>query len=306
MNDPVRERVVLPLAIPLGALGLIFVLTFGFSRILLAVPPEVATAVAIMAAISVLSVFAVLALRPRLTGTQFLVMIAVAAVPFVLGGAVAGGVVAISTDGEGHEDENGEQAPPFVVEVAAENIEFDTDNITVPAGRDVEIVFENIDTVQHNVAIYTAEGGDDLFVGEIFGGPRTVTYDAGPIEVGTYYFQCDVHPFMNGAFVVEEAEEPAEEPEALALSISAENIQFDTDVLEVPADMPFRIVFENRDRDQHNVAIYTEQGGEALFRGEIFGGPEEKTYTVDPLEAGTYYFHCDVHPNMNGTVRVGS
>jgi plastocyanin len=28
------------------------------------------------------------------------------------------------------------------------------------------------------------------------------------------------------------------------------------------------------------------------------------TYSVNPLPAGTYYFHCDVHPGMNGTFKV--
>ena len=27
--------------------------------------------------------------------------------------------------------------------------------------------------------------------------------------------------------------------------------------------------------------------------------------TVEPLDAGEYYFHCDIHPNMNGTVNAG-
>jgi hypothetical protein len=26
---------------------------------------------------------------------------------------------------------------------------------------------------------------------------------------------------------------------------------------------------------------------------------------VDPIAEGEYYFHCDIHPNMNGTVVVG-
>jgi plastocyanin len=30
------------------------------------------------------------------------------------------------------------------------------------------------------------------------------------------------------------------------------------------------------------------------------------TYDVPELEAGTYYFQCDVHPNMNGTVTAGA
>ena len=54
------------------------------------------------------------------------------------------------------------------------------------------------------------------------------------------------------------------------------------------------------------VAIYPSADDLAnpLFRGELLTGPGEIDYAVDPLEAGKYYFHCDVHPTMNGTVNV--
>lgn len=39
--------------------------------------------------------------------------------------------------------------------------------------------------------------------------------------------------------------------------------------------------------------------------GEIFPGPATRDYDVPALEAGTYYFQCDIHPQMNGTVEVG-
>ena len=83
------------------------------------------------------------------------------------------------------------------------------------------------------------------------------------------------------------------------LRISAENTAFDTDCLAVPAGEAFEIVFDNRDTDDHNVAIYPDEG-EPLFRGEIFAGVETKTYDVPAIEAGTYRFQCDVHPEMDG------
>ena len=33
-------------------------------------------------------------------------------------------------------------------------------------------------------------------------------------------------------------------------------------------------------------------------------GPAKKDYTIKPLKAGTYYFQCDIHPSMNGTITV--
>jgi plastocyanin len=93
---------------------------------------------------------------------------------------------------------------------------------------------------------------------------------------------------------------------AVVIRIRAQNIKFDLSEFSVPANTPFEIVFENLDAGiPHNVAIYEGQaGGPTLFQGEIFNGVETRTYQVPGLSAGAHYFMCDVHPTMNGTVRV--
>lgn len=101
---------------------------------------------------------------------------------------------------------------------------------------------------------------------------------------------------------------PSSAPAAgVVIRISAQNILFDLSEFSVPADTPFQIVFENLDAGvPHNVAIYEGQaGGPTLFKGEIFNGIETRTYDVPGLPAGDHYFQCDVHPSMNGTVKVG-
>jgi plastocyanin len=81
---------------------------------------------------------------------------------------------------------------------------------------------------------------------------------------------------------------------------------FDTDCLAAPADTAFRIRFDNRDQDTHNVEILDQPGGTPLFEGEVFVGPKVVTYEIDPIGAGTYYFRCEIHPlQMNGTFIVG-
>ena len=62
------------------------------------------------------------------------------------------------------------------------------------------IHFENLDDgVQHNISIYeddTAES--DIFVGEVITGPAEADYEFDAPPAGEYYFQCDIHPSMNG------------------------------------------------------------------------------------------------------------
>jgi cytochrome c oxidase subunit 2 len=90
------------------------------------------------------------------------------------------------------------------------------------------------------------------------------------------------------------------------LSIAAQNIKYDTSCMQTTAGQPFKIAFDNKDAGTpHNVAIYTNPSAtQNLFRGTIVTGPKEITYSVPALDAGTYYFHCDVHPGMNGAFKV--
>jgi plastocyanin len=91
------------------------------------------------------------------------------------------------------------------------------------------------------------------------------------------------------------------------VNVTASGIAFDTSTIDLPANQPSTIHFVNEDNaTQHNIAIYPSADDLAnpLFRGELLTGPGEIDYAVDPLEAGEYYFHCDVHPTMSGTVSV--
>ncbi|MDA8203019.1 MAG: cupredoxin domain-containing protein [Chloroflexi bacterium] len=87
-----------------------------------------------------------------------------------------------------------------VIKIVAQNIKFDLAEFSVPANTPFQIVFDNQDAgIPHNVAIYdSGPGGASLFKGEIFNGVKTVTYDVPALPAGNHYFQCDVHPTMNG------------------------------------------------------------------------------------------------------------
>jgi plastocyanin/uncharacterized membrane protein len=76
--------------------------------------------------------------------------------------------------------------------------------------------------------------------------------------------------------------------------------------LTAPSGEPLAIRFLNEDEGvQHNVAIYVDDSAtESLFVGDLIQGPEMVAYEVPALDAGSYYFRCDVHPQMEGTLGV--
>ena len=96
-------------------------------------------------------------------------------------------------------------------------------------------------------------------------------------------------------------------PSGTGLRILANNLTFSTNCLAAPANQAFTITFANQENGiPHNVSIYPSgQGGDALFKGGIVTGVQTTVYRVQGLPAGTYYFQCDVHPDMNGALVVG-
>jgi len=85
--------------------------------------------------------------------------------------------------------------------------------------------------------------------------------------------------------------------------VTARDMTFDRAELVVPAGRAFTLVFDNQDGAPHNIAIYRDESAQAsLFVGEIFGGPTSRVYAIPALAAGTYFFRCDVHHDMHGTV----
>lgn len=89
--------------------------------------------------------------------------------------------------------------------VSAINSEFNTTTITVPAGANVTINFDNRDTgVSHNIAVYeNQDAKNPIYVGKTTIGPAKVAYIfTAPSKPGNYYFRDDVHPLqMRGSFV---------------------------------------------------------------------------------------------------------
>ena len=89
------------------------------------------------------------------------------------------------------------------------------------------------------------------------------------------------------------------------IRISAENIAFSTDSMDLPAATKVTVVFENKESVPHNWSMYQSKGGDPIAQGKVLNTPGSEDVSFTSPEAGTYYFQCDVHPDqMNGTVQV--
>ena len=208
------------------------------------------------------------------------------------------------------------------VTVVAQGIAFtEGDCIEAAAGEPFTIEFDNRDEgTQHNIEIFTGPepSGDAQFEGDLVTGPDQAQYDVPALDAGEFAFNCVVHPTtMIGSVQVSEGGgqggggggggQGGGGGGATTTTVTASNIAFDTSTIDLPAGESSTIQFANDDAGvQHNIAIYpsVDDLANPLFRGEVITGPDEIDYAIDPLEAGEYYFQCDIHPTMSGTVGV--
>jgi plastocyanin len=291
-----RESLLLPILIPIGALGVIVIALFGLSRVLLSLKPNAATATALAAAAGIMAVATFVASRKQVTGAALGAFVGAAA-----GIAMLAGGIAIAVIGPPEEEEEPSHATLAAPEGAA-STGFSTDALAIKAAAPIELEFDNQDPgVGHNVQIFDGpdEAAPVLFNGAIITGPAKETYSVEPLPEGEYFFNCRVHPTtMTGTVTSTEG--------AGGVRVVAENTAFDTDEITLPADTPTTLTLDNRDTAAHNLSIYEDEtaSGEPLFTFEPFPGPATEPFEVPSIPAGGYYFRCDVHPTMEGQVVV--
>jgi plastocyanin len=90
------------------------------------------------------------------------------------------------------------------------------------------------------------------------------------------------------------------------ITVVAKNLAFDTDELHASAGA-LTIVLENRDGGTpHNIHFFlgVNARGESVGETALTNGPSEEAVDLN-LVPGDYFFQCDVHPNMKGTLAVG-
>jgi plastocyanin len=87
-------------------------------------------------------------------------------------------------------------------------------------------------------------------------------------------------------------------------TVVAKDLKFATTSIELPADKNVTVHFDNQDSAPHNLAIYGDSGfSQKVSIGEIVTS-KRADQVVPALKAGSYFFRCDVHPDMKGTITV--
>jgi hypothetical protein len=229
-----RNRVFLPIVLPIAVLLAMVLFIGAVAAILLWTTHEVALAVATVAAAGILLTASLAASQDRLDGGRKAVVAFAAIVPFALGGAYAAGLIGNIAD----EDRNINVQPLLVVPddapvIAAENsVEFclPTDGGCEPVelwevtpsqeAETITFVFDNLESgVAHNVVITELEGdvenpapvGEQFLSSELITGPdssahvdESLTWEDLPEQ---WYFFCAIHPNMNGVGTLAGAED---------------------------------------------------------------------------------------------------
>ena len=216
MNNDFRQRVFLPIMLPVGVIIGFFGFAWMLSRVLLAVEAGASTAIAIGLAAYILAITALIAARPRITSRALAVGVTLGVIAIVAAGTLsaAAGMREIEHEAEVAQESGdpaaqpgGEQpaesaAPPEdALQFTAIDIEFsETPPETVPAGEKTLTLVNEGQSI-HNVTIPAL--GDAPIVEA--GGGETAE-EVVTLEPGTYEYLCSVpghEALMNGTFTVE-------------------------------------------------------------------------------------------------------
>lgn len=79
---------------------------------------------------------------------------------------------------------------------------FDSDHLEITGGQTFSLELKNPDAEPHNLSVYVAKGGENLFRGDFVDPGKDMTYEVPALPNGELYFQCDIHPEMFGTLTV--------------------------------------------------------------------------------------------------------
>jgi plastocyanin len=219
MSDDFRQRVFLPILMPVAVTAAFIAFAFALSRVLLAVPEAASTTIALGLAAYILGVAAIIAAKPRITSRALAVGVTIGVVAILGSGMLAAAAGMREIEGHGAEEvagaggeapgeqegagdsTGGQDVPGEGLTWVAIDINFSDAPATAPAGEQT-IVLDNQGVSVHNV---TFEEAGDTPVVEAQGGATeegSFTFEAG----ATYTYFCSVpghETLMRGELTVE-------------------------------------------------------------------------------------------------------
>jgi plastocyanin/heme-degrading monooxygenase HmoA len=216
-----RERVILPVAIPIGVLAFALLVIYGLSRVYLEIQGDGAVALAAGLTIGILLVAAYFAYNPKAAGWQIGVLVLAMAVSLAGGTTWALVEEDETTEANGGENGDGNGEPPAgdTILLGDNFFEFggaQNPDITIAASEEIVFTLENQGAAIHNMHV---NGTDDTYDEALCetGGASTACSDPSQVspgdtgeitiniaDAGTYNFRCDFHPIeMVGTITVE-------------------------------------------------------------------------------------------------------
>jgi plastocyanin len=301
-----RDRVLIPLAIPLGAAVVIVIVVLNFSRILLAVEERgsetVATAIAIIVACGVLFGAAWFSARGEERSGRNVSALVGAGLVLVLAGVVGAEAIEEERKEAAAEAAEKDLGEPDRTVVAGPGFKFDQTQLTTGPGENV-IEYVNADTQAHTFVIEGVPG----FKLEV-GSKGQTDKGKAKLQVGAFKYFCDVPGHrqggMEGTLTVAEGAGGGGGGEAAAEVVAKEPLKFEPPEIAVPSG-PVKVTLRNEGTQVHTLLV---EGQPKFKKLETSGKGDSQSGTLD-VGPGTYTLYCDQPGHrtagMQTTLKVG-
>jgi plastocyanin len=311
-----RDRVALPILLPVLVLGAIFMTIFAFGHVLLEVQETsgMGWLVASVAATLVFAFGAIIASQPRLPA-----WVAYGATALPAAVIISIGLYLLIEPAPPAEEGAGTVAaaiaPPGPIDEVATDNRFSNTALTIIAGQQYTLNFTNRGVALHNWAIQGISGPDGRPIAtELLTGGRSQTINFTVPNPGTYTFICDVHPVeMRGTLTVVTADAAAAAggggggsagPGTIRVNMT--DNKFDPVNIVANANEQTSLTAVNNGQALHNVHVLNVKStnGQDIV-GKLLPAKQSETIQFTIATPGTYDFICDVHPvEMRGKLTV--
>jgi len=315
-----RDRLFVPVLLPLLAAGGILLTIFSFGYVLLQVQEtRAAWPVAIIVAGSILLIAALVAGQPNLRGWPLYALTALPASVILGLGLFYLIQPAPETSGEGGLVEAAVAPPGPLNEIATDN-KFATTAWTIVAGQQYTFTLANQGVALHNWQVNGVQNSNGQPIAtKLLPGGQSETIEFTIPQAGSFDFLCQVHPTeMQGKLtVVAEGAATggtgaaagsggAGSPGPGSITQVTTDNKFSQTQLNANANEQTSLTLDNRGSAIHNWHVTGVNGSDGKpIQTTLLPGGKSETIQFTIATAGTYNFLCDVHPTeMTGKVTV--